>query len=108
MDSIVLSVINVDHVSAMENDMDFYLKMKPRDCILYSNDGGKFKIHKEVLGQTKFMRDILKSLNENCSPVAGAMGISNVMAPKKGSPRLKCKHIQLYSISGIQVWVQLA
>ena len=66
MDSIMLSVINVDHVSAMENDMDFYLKMKPRDCVLYSNDGSKFKIHKEVLGQTKFMRDILKSVKENC------------------------------------------
>ena len=63
----MLSVINVDHISAIENNMDFYLKMKPRDCILYSNDGGKFKIHKEVLGQTKFMRDILKSVKENCS-----------------------------------------
>ena len=66
MDLIMLSVVNVDHVSAMENNMDFYLKMKPRDCVLYSNDGGEFKIHKEVLGQTKFMRDILKSVKENC------------------------------------------
>ena len=66
MGSIMLSVINLDHVSVIENNMDFYLKMKPRDCVLYSNDGGKFKIHKEVLGQTKFMRDILKSVKENC------------------------------------------
>ena len=30
-------------------------------CILYSEDGVEFKTHKELLGQTKFMRELIKS-----------------------------------------------
>ena len=46
--------------------MDTYLKNKSRDCILYSEDGGKFKVHKEVVGQTQFLRKILSSASERC------------------------------------------
>ena len=37
------------------------MKNKLPDCILYSEDGTEFKTHKEILGQTKFMRKLLKS-----------------------------------------------
>ena len=55
-----------DQIESFEDYMDTYLKNKSRDCILYSEDGGKFKIHKELFGQTKFLRKILSSANEMC------------------------------------------
>ena len=39
----------------------FLQKIKETDCILFSQEGTKFTIHKEVLVQTKLMRNILKS-----------------------------------------------
>ena len=47
--------------NCIEGNMEFYLKSKPPDCVLYSADGTEFKTHKELLGQTKFMRELLKS-----------------------------------------------
>ena len=35
---------------------------KENDCVLYSKDGGKFNVCKEVLYQTKFLRKILVNL----------------------------------------------
>ena len=55
-----------DQVASFEDNMDSYLKNKSRDCILYSKDGSKFKVHKELFGQTKFLRKILSSANERC------------------------------------------
>ena len=55
-----------DQIASLEDYMDTYLKNNSRDCILYSEDGGKFKIHKELFGQTKFLRKILSSANEMC------------------------------------------
>ena len=46
--------------------LGFYLKNKSTDCILYSNDGSKFRVHKEMLGQTDFLREILSSTKEHC------------------------------------------
>jgi hypothetical protein len=46
--------------------MDIYLKNKSRDCILYSEVGSKFKVHKELFGQTQFLRKILSSASERC------------------------------------------
>ena len=43
-----------------------YFKNKSEDCILYSEDGTEFKIHKELFVQTKFMREILKSAQNHC------------------------------------------
>ena len=31
-----------NQIASFEDYMDFYLKNKPTDCILYSEDGGKF------------------------------------------------------------------
>ena len=39
-------LMNENRVSIFERNMDAYLKMKPRDCVLYSEDGAEFKIHK--------------------------------------------------------------
>ena len=55
-----------DQIASFENYWDVYLKHKPRDCILYSADGTKFRVHKEMLGQTDFLRKILSSTNEHC------------------------------------------
>ena len=55
-----------DQIASFEAYLDFYLKNKPRDCILYSEDGSKFKVHKELFGQTDFLRKILSSTNEHC------------------------------------------
>jgi len=49
----------------MEN-MESYLRQKMPDCCLYSDDGYKFMIHKEVLFQTKFMRTILAATENHC------------------------------------------
>ena len=55
-----------DHIATIENSLDTYLNTKIPDCILYSNGGSLFKIHKEVLSQTSFLREILSSAKENC------------------------------------------
>ena len=55
-----------DQIESFEDYMDTYLKNKSTDCILYSEDGGKFKIHKELFAQTPFLREILSSANESC------------------------------------------
>ena len=38
-----------------------YFRTKRHDCILYSEDGVDFKVHKEIFSQTKFMRELLSS-----------------------------------------------
>ena len=55
-----------DQIASFEDSMDTYLKNKSTDCILYSEDGGEFKVHKEMFGQTTFLRKILSSANERC------------------------------------------
>ena len=55
-----------DQNASFEAYLDFYLKNKSTDCILYSKDGGKFKVHKELFGQTDFLREILSSTKEHC------------------------------------------
>ena len=52
----------LDQTASVQNYMDFYLKNKATDCILYSEDGSKFKIHKELFGQTDFLRVYNKEL----------------------------------------------
>ena len=50
---------NVEHI-------ELFLKNEETDCILYSEDGMKFSVRREILGQTKFLRDILLSSKESC------------------------------------------
>ena len=56
----------IDQIASIENYLDFYLKNKSRDCILFSEDGSKFKVHKELFGQTNFLREILSSNKNQC------------------------------------------
>lgn len=61
-----INITNKNHLVSFQNILDLYLKNKPPDCILYSHDGAKFKIHREIFSQTKFLREILSSTKENC------------------------------------------
>ena len=58
---------NNKQISFERDYLNSYLNTKPSNCILYSEDGAKFEIHKELLGQTKFMREILNSAKDHCS-----------------------------------------
>ena len=55
-----------DQSKLIEKYLDIYLKNKSPDCILHSQDGGEFKIHKELFSQTDFLRKILSSAKEHC------------------------------------------
>ena len=59
----MLRLINNQHSDSIRDFIESYLKNKPPDCVLYSEDGTEFKTHKELLGQTKFTREILKTGN---------------------------------------------
>ena len=50
----------------LQEHLKSYFVQKETDCVLYSEDGKKFKIHKEILGQTNFLRKILSSSRDNC------------------------------------------
>ena len=45
------------------NAMESYFKNTPPDCILYSQENYGVRIHKELLYQTKFMRDMVESVS---------------------------------------------
>ena len=49
--------------------LQFFFKIKETDCILYSEDGTKFKIHKEILCQSKYMQNILFRTDKICCGV---------------------------------------
>ena len=62
-----------DHSSTIIDYMETYFKKKPKDCILYSEDGTCFEIHKELLGQTEFMRKLMKSARDYGSTSQGLL-----------------------------------
>ena len=43
-----------------------FFNNKESDCILYSEDGHEFRIHKEILSQTRKMQNILSSSIDGC------------------------------------------
>ena len=45
--------------------MDAYFKQKPPDCSFFSQDNFEFPVHKEVLYQTKYLREMTKSVDNN-------------------------------------------
>ena len=57
-------IFNKDQLD-LAKSMDEYLKSKPPDCSLFSEDGFEFPIHKELLYQTNLMRDMVKN-NQLC------------------------------------------
>ena len=54
---------NNHHCNSISNYLMPYLRKKNPDVIFYSEDGTEFKTHKELLGQTRFMRELIKSTN---------------------------------------------
>ena len=57
----MLNLANENQVSIIEEYLVSYLEWKSEDCILYSEEGVAFKMHKEMFIQTNFMRDILSA-----------------------------------------------
>ena len=46
--------------------MESFLKNKETDCVLYSIEGTKFNIHKEIIFQSKLLRNISLNLHDWC------------------------------------------
>ena len=70
------------HNLMMENFLDEWVTKKRPDCVLHSNDGHNFKVHKEVFGQTQFQRDILmaaKSIQCQCGRIQISLPCSKRM-----------------------------
>ena len=44
-----------------ENDMERYFKGRPPDCSFYSEDNVEIQVHKEVLYQTSYLREMIKT-----------------------------------------------
>ena len=64
MESEIIHHLDYNHINyAEKNYMQSYLKNKPSDVIMYSEDGTVFKTHKELLFQTEFLREVLKVQN---------------------------------------------
>ena len=64
----MVKLTNDDENLAIDKDfVASYFKTKSANCIMHSEDGNEFKVHKEVLSQTKLMRDILKSAANCCN-----------------------------------------
>ena len=57
---------NRNHALTFGSSIKSFLRAKPKDCCLYSEDGSQFKIHKEILGQSAFLRKILDSAKDSC------------------------------------------
>ena len=49
-----------------ESSLGSFLTKYEANCALYSKEGTKFDIHKEIMYQTKFMRNILQSVSNSC------------------------------------------
>ena len=63
----MVKLVNEIPLFAMDQEfMNLFYKKKPTDCILYSEDGIQFKIHREILSQTELMQNILTSAKEYC------------------------------------------
>ena len=58
--------VNRNHNLSFEMNSKKYLKARPPDCCIYSEDGSQFKIHRELLCQNDFLRKILESAKDCC------------------------------------------
>ena len=70
------------HNLMLENFLDEWVTKKRPDVVLHSNDGHNFKVHKEIFGQTQFMRNILmsaKSIHCQCGRIQISLPCSKRM-----------------------------
>ena len=63
-----VKLINKDNLG-MVNYIESDIKLQPPDCSLFSEEGFEIPIHKEVLYQTKFLQEIVKSMDCCCCKV---------------------------------------
>ena len=49
------------------DNMNSYFKSQPKNCSIFSEENCEFPIHHEILYQTPFMREMVKSVNWNCT-----------------------------------------
>ena len=68
-------LVNENHISTLEGYQELFFTKKMPDCILFSEEGTKFEIHKELLSQTQFLRNILVSVQDQCC------GIIEILCP---------------------------
>ena len=54
---------------AIAEYMKSYMKLKPPDCSLFTEDGNEIPVHKELLCQTKLMQGLVKSFECCCSKI---------------------------------------
>ena len=59
-------LVNENHISTLEDYQELFFTKKLPDCVLFSEEGTKFEIHKERLSQTQFLRNILVSVQDQC------------------------------------------
>ena len=65
--SIMVKLVNESPLFAMDQEfMNLFYNKKPTDCIIYSEDGIPFQIHREILSQTELMQNLLTSAKESC------------------------------------------
>ena len=68
-------LVNENHISMLEDYQELFFTKKIPDCVLFSEEGTKFEIHKELLSQTQFLRNILVSVQDQCC------GIIEILCP---------------------------
>lgn len=59
-------LVNKNHNLTFGTGSKKYLKARQPDCCIYSEDGSQFKIHRELLCQTAFLRKILNDSKDCC------------------------------------------
>ena len=47
----------------LQNHMESYFKQRPPDCTLYSKGNSEIHVHKEILYQTSYLREMISSLD---------------------------------------------
>ena len=72
---VMCELVNENHISTLEDYQELFFTKKMSDCVLFSEEGTKFEIHKELLSQTQFLRNILVSVQDQCC------GIIEILCP---------------------------
>ena len=72
---VMCELVNENHISTLEDYQELFFTKKMPDCVLFSEEGTKFEIHKQLLSQTQFLRTILASVQDQCC------GIIEILCP---------------------------
>ena len=65
--STMVKLVNESPLFAADQEfMNLFYNKKPTDCILYSEYGIPFQIHREILSQTELMQNLLTSVKGSC------------------------------------------